>query len=80
MQFSIPMIWRGTLEIIVKIAIFVSSKQRVFFFNQRDKITYSNLDSVRTAVPHDELMPPPVPFQHGRDATDSSADEDNLTD
>ena len=63
------------LKITVKIAIFVSPKQRV---KQRDKITYHNLDSARTSVPHDDSMPPTGPSQHELDATDSSADENNF--
>ena len=65
------------LKITVKIAIFVLPKQRIFFFKQRDKITYPNLDSARTPVPHDDSMPPPVPPLHGLDTTDSSTDKHN---
>ena len=70
------MIWREP-KITVRIAIFVSTKQRVFPLNEETKLTYPNLDSARTPVPHDNSMPPPVPPQHGLDAADSSADEDN---
>ena len=35
------------------------------------------MDSTRTPVPHDDVMPPPVPSQHELDATDCRADEDN---
>ena len=44
---------------------------------QRDKISYPNLHSARTPVPHDDSMPPPVPPLHGLDTTDSSTDEHN---
>ena len=62
------------LKITVKIAIFVSPKQRV---KQRDKITYRNLDSARTPVPHNYSMPPTLPSQRELVVTDSSAVEDH---
>ena len=63
------------LKITVKIAIFVSPKQRV---KQRDKITYRNLDSARTPVLHKDSMPPTLPSQRELVATDSSAVEDHI--
>ena len=56
---------------------FCLTKAKGFSFKQRDKITYPNLDSARTPVPHDDSMPPTMPSQHELDATDSSVDEDN---
>ena len=64
------------LKITVKIAIFVLPNKG-FSFKERDKVTYPNLDSARTPVPHDDSMPPPVPPLHGLDTTDSSTDEHN---
>ena len=43
MPFAVPMIW-GNRKITVRIAIFISPKQRAFPLN-RDKIAYPNLDS-----------------------------------
>ena len=56
---------------------FCLTKTKGFSFEQRDKIIYPNLDLARTPVPHDDSMPPPMPLQHGLDATDSNADENN---
>ena len=56
---------------------FCLTKTKGFSFKQKDKITYPNLDSARTPVTHDDSMPPPLPHQHGLDATNNSADEDN---
>ena len=56
---------------------FCLTKTKGFSFKQRDKITYPNLDSARTPVPHNDSMPPPVPPQYGLNATDNSADEHN---
>ena len=64
-------------KITVKIAIFVSPKQRAFSFKQRDKIGHSNLHLARTPVPHDESMPPPMPPQDELDAIDYSANKNN---
>ena len=76
MPFSVPMIWREPKD-HYQDCYFCLTKTKGFSFKQRDKITYPNLDSARTPVPHDDSMPPPVPPQHGLDATDSSTDEDN---
>ena len=40
-------------------------------------MTYCNLDSARTPVPHNGSMPPTLPFQRELVATDSSAVEDH---
>ena len=42
----------------------------------RDKISYPNLDSARTTVPHNDSMPPPVPILR-LDVIGCSANEDN---
>ena len=76
MPFSAPMIWREPKN-YCQDRYFCLNKTKGFSFKQRDKITYPNLDSARTPVSHDDTMPPPVPTQHGLDATDSSADGDN---
>ena len=76
MLFSVPMIWREPKD-HYQDCYFCLTKTKGFSFKQRDKITYPNLDSASTLVPHDDSMPPPVPPQHGLDATDSSTDEDN---
>ena len=56
---------------------FCPTKTIGFYFKQRSKIAYPNLDSARTPVLHDESMPPPVPPQAWLDAIDCSANEDN---
>ena len=76
MPFSIPIIWREPKN-QCQDCYFRLTKTKGFSFEQRDKITYSSLDSARTLVSHDDSMPPPVPPQHGLDAIDNSADEDN---
>ena len=55
---------------------FCFTKTKGLFFKQQDKITYPNLDSARTPVPHDEPMPPSMFPKDGPDAIDSSGDED----
>ena len=77
MPLAVPMIWREPKN-HSQDCYFCLTKTKGFSFKQRDKITYPNLDSARIPVPHDNSMPPPVPPQHGLDATDSSADEDNF--
>ena len=57
---------------------FCITKTKGFSFKQRDKIGYPSLDSVRTLVPHDESMPPPVPLQDGLDAIECNANKDNF--
>ena len=76
MPFSVPMIWREPKD-HCQDCFFCLTKTKGFSFKQRDKITYPNLDSARTPVPHDDSMPPPVPPLHGLDTTDSSTDEHN---
>ena len=76
MPFSVPMIWRKPKD-HYQDCYFCLTKTKGFSFKQRDKITYPNLNSARTPVPHGDSMPPPVPPQHGLDATDSSTDEGN---
>ena len=70
------MIWREPKD-HYQDCYFYLTKTKSFSFKQRDKITYPNLDSARTPVPHDDSMPPPVPPLHGLDTTDSSTDEHN---
>ena len=76
MPFSVPMIWRGPKD-HCQDCYFCLTKTKGFSFKQRNKITYPNLDSARTPVPHDDTMPPPVPPLHGLDTTNSSTDEHN---
>ena len=64
-------------KITVRIAIFVSPKQRPFPFKQKDKIEYLNLDSARTPISHNQSMSTPVLPQDGLDAIDCNANEDN---
>ena len=76
MPFSAPMIWREPKD-HCQDCYFCLTKTKGFSFKQRDKITYPNLDSARTPVPHDDSLPPPVPPLHELDTTDSSTDEHN---
>ena len=76
MPFSVSMIWHEPKN-HCQDCYFCLTKTKRFSFKQRDKITYPNLDSARTPVPHNDSMPPLVPPQYGLDATDNSADEDN---
>ena len=63
-------------KITVRIAIFLSSKQRAFPLN-RDKITYRNLDSAKTPVSPDKSISLLVSPKDGLDAIHSNADEFN---
>ena len=57
--------------------LFCLTKTKSFFFKQKDKIAYPNLDSARTPVPHDESMPPSVPPQDDLDIIDCNVNKGN---
>ena len=74
--FAVPMSWRESKH-HCRDCYFCLIKTKDFFFKQRDKIAYFNLDLARTPVPYNESMPPPVPSQDKLNAFDCIADEDN---
>ena len=77
LSLAIPMIWREPKNHCRNCCFFLT-KTKSFFFKQRHKIAYPNLDSARTQVPHNMSMPLPVLPQDFLDAIDCSANEDNV--
>ena len=71
MPFAVPMIWREPKNHFQD-CYFCRVNVKGFSSKHRSKITYPNIDSALRPVPHDPLMPAPVPPE---DALASLSDE-----